>query len=302
MSEGYLVIAFDDSRYLDIAANLALSVQRTDARPISVLLNSKVKFNPAYAALFDQVIEIPDHPGIRGAMNKARLFDHTPYERTMYVDADCLLFSPRIEFFWRKYKGHPFAVEGHKQTQGPVFSCSLGEKDAAELCRLLSLPYITVFNAGVMYFERTSASKAVFDRVLEFYEGPHREAIGYRYKHPGEYADEPFFGTALASLDIPPFQPPATDRLQVTTPNMLEATLDIDLGHVSVVKPPKGKRQHVWSGVLCHFCGLAPIETYFAIANKLRKERGLPRMDRKQFQPVILSDAGHRENASSPEA
>ncbi len=302
MSEGYVVIAFDDSRYLDIAANLALSVQRADARPISVLINSKVKFNPAYAALFDQVIEIPDYPGIRGAMNKARLFDHTPYERTMYVDADCLLFSPRIEFFWRKYKGHPFAVEGHTQTEGSVFSCSLGEKDAAELCRLLSLPYITVFNAGVMYFERTAASKAVFDRVLEYYEGPHREMIGYRYKHPGEYADEPFFGTALASLNIPPFQPPATDRLQVTTPNMLEATLDIDLGHVSVVKPPKGKRQHVWSGVLCHFCGLAPIETYFAIANKLRKERGLPRMDRKQFQPVILSDAGHRENASSPEA
>ena len=302
MSEGYVVIAFDDSRYLDIAANLALSIKRAESRPISVLTNPAVPFNPDYAPLFDKVIEVPDHPDIRGAMNKVRLFEHTPYDRTMYVDADCLLFSPRIEFFWRKYRGHPFAVEGHCQSKGPVFSCSLGEKDAAELCALLNLPYITVFNAGVMYFERTDASKAVFDRVMEFYEGPHREAIGYRYKHPGEYADEPFFGTALASLGIEPFQPPATHRLQVTTPNMLEATFDIDLGHLSVVKPPPGKKQHLWSGVLCHFCGLAPIETYFSLANKLRKEQNLPPMDRKQFQPVILSDAGHRENQISPEA
>ncbi|MBD25659.1 MAG: hypothetical protein CMG46_11760 [Candidatus Marinimicrobia bacterium] len=301
MPEGYLAIAFDDNRYLDIAANLALSIQRADTRPISILINSKVKFNPDYTPLFDQVIEINDDSSLRGAMNKARLFDHTPYDKTMYVDADCLLFNSRIEFFWRKYNGHPFAVEGHKQKEGSVFSCSLGEKDAAELCRLLKLPYITVFNAGVMYFERTPVAKAVFERVLEYYEGPHRDAIGYRYKHPGEYADEPFFGTALASLNIPPFQPPATDRLQVTTPNILEATLDIDLGYVAVVKPPAGKYQHIWSGVLCHFCGLAPIETYFAIANKLRKERALPPMDRKQFQPVILNDAGHRENILTPE-
>ena len=302
MSEGYVIIAFDDSRYLEIAANLAISVRRADTRPIGILINPAVRFNPDYVGLFDKVIEIPDRPGIRGAMNKARLFDHTPYDRTMYVDADCLLFSPRIEFFWRKYRGHPFAVEGHRQTEGPVFSCNLGEKDAAELCRLLNLPYISVFNAGVMYFERTPASKAVFARVLEFYEGPNHEAIGYRYKHPGEYADEPFFGTALASLDIQPFQPPAKDRLQVTTPNMLEVTMDIDLGHVSIVKPSTGKRQHVWSGVLCHFCGLAPIETYFSIANKLREEQGLPRMNRKQFQLVILNNAGHQENDFSPEA
>jgi len=302
MSEGYVAIAFDDNRYLDIAANLALSVQRADSRPISVLINPAVQFNPEYTPLFDKVIEVPDHPDIRGAMNKARLYDYTPYERTMYVDADCLLFSSKIEFFWRKYREHAFAVEGHCQTKGPVFSCSLGEKDATALCELLDLPYISVFNAGVMYFERTPASKAVFDRVMEYYEGPHREAIGYRYKHPGEYADEPFFGTALASLGIEPLQPPATQRLQVTTPNMLEATFDIDLGHVSIIKPPPGKHQHVWSGALCHFCGLAPIETYFGLANKLRKERGLPQMNRKQFQPVILSDADHQENQSSPEA
>ena len=99
LSEGYVAIAFDDRRYLDIAANLALSVRRHDRRPISVLVNPAVKVDSAYTQLFDRIITVPDDPAFRGAMNKARLFDLTPYDRTLYIDADCLLFSPRIEFF-----------------------------------------------------------------------------------------------------------------------------------------------------------------------------------------------------------
>ncbi len=283
-------------RYLDIAANLALSVRRHDARPISVLINPKIKFNPAYTSLFDQVITVPDDPDIKGAMNKLRLFGLTPYQRTMYIDSDCLLFSPRIEFFWRKYRGQAFAVEGHKQSKGPAFGCSLGVKDAGELCRLFDLPYITVFNAGVIYFEKTDASKAVFDKTRAIYNGPHREAVSYGYKHKGEYNDEPFFGVALASLGIPPFEPPLTNRLQVTTPNLVEAALDIDSGDLRVVKQPAGAKPQVWSGVLCHFCGLAPMDLYFPLADKLRAADGLAPMERNQFRPVVLIASQHHES------
>ena len=295
-AEGYVVIAFDDERYLDIAANLALSVRRHDPRPISVLINRSVRFNPAYAGLFHKVIVAADDPDLCGAMNKARLFDLTPYERTLYVDADCLLFSPRIEFFWRKYRGQAFAVEGHKQSTGAVFACSLGTKDAAILCDLLSLPYLTVFNAGVMYFERTQASKAVFDKVLALYRGPHRDAISYEYKHAGEYADEPFFGAALAALGIAPFEPPLTQRLQITTPNMTDAVMDIDTGDLRVVKQAPGAKPQVWAGVLCHFCGLSPMDTYFPLADRLRTEEQLPPMNRSLFQPVVLTTPHHHEH------
>ena len=288
-SEGYVALALDDRRYLDIAANLALSVRRLENRPISIIVNQKTGFNSAYDGLFDQVITAPDDPTIRGAMNKVRLFDLTPYDRTLYVDADCLLFSPRIEFFWRKYRDHPFAVEGHKQSSGPVFSCSLGVKDAGALCKLFDLPFITVFNAGVMYFERTAASKAVFDKVREIYNGPQRDAVSYTYKHAGEYADEPFFGVALASLGIAPFELHASQRLQVTTPNIVEAALDIDTGDLRVVKQLPNGKTDLWSGVICHFCGLAPMDTYFGLADKLRAEAHLPAMDRNQFKPVVLT-------------
>ncbi|MGE4064741.1 MAG: hypothetical protein AB7E79_15365 [Rhodospirillaceae bacterium] len=295
-SEGYLLLAFDDSRYLELAANFALSVRRLERRAVSVAVNAKVKVEPAIAALFDRVILADDDAQLRGAMNKARLFELTPYDRTFYIDADCLLFSPRIEFFWRRFKGQPFVVEGHRQLRGPVFACSLGEKDASALCALLGLSYLTVFNAGVMYFERSHASEEVFDKVRALYESPHRDAISYTYKHAGEYADEPFFAAALASLGIPPLESPPGARLQVTTPNIKEGIMDLDTGELRVLKQAPGGPPQLWSGVLCHFCGLVPMDTYFELADKLRREAKLPPMDRSRFNPVVLTQAQHREN------
>lgn len=295
MTEGYLLLALDDARYLDLAANFALSVRRLERRPVAVVVNKAVAVPAALAPVFDEIIVADDDPHLRGAMNKARLYDLTPFDRTFYIDADCLLFSPRIEFFWRKYRNHPFAVEGHKQKKGPVFACSLGRKDAATLCTLLDLPYLSVFNAGVMYFERTAASQAVFAQVRALYDGPHRDAISYRYKHAGEYADEPFFGAALAALDIPPIANPIGARLQVTTPNIKEAVMDLDTGDLQVLKHAPNRPAELWSGVLCHFCGLVPVETYMGLADRLRREAQLPPMDRSKFNPVVLTATDHRE-------
>lgn len=293
--EGYVVLAFDDARYLDLAVNLALSVRRADIRPISIIVNRAIEVAEPARALFDQVIVAPDDDTMRGAMNKVRLFGLSPYHRTLYLDSDCLLFSPRIAFFWQKYRGHGFVVEGHRQTKGRVFACSLGEKDAAVLCRLLDLPFLSVFNAGAIYFERGPEAARVFDATRALYDGPHRDAISYRYKHANEYADEPFFGAALGRLGIAPFEPPQTQRLQVTTPNMIDAVMDIDLGDLRVVKQPQGSKPSLWSGVVGHFCGLAPMDRYFALADKLRREANLPAMNRALFNPVLLTAAHHKE-------
>ena len=162
---------------MDLAANFALSVLRLERRPVSVVTSPNIELPPAYSSIFDQVIRLDDHPTLKGAMAKALLFDLTPYEQTMYIDADCLLFNTRIEHFWRRYRGQAFAVEGHQQSTGPVFACSLGVKQAAELCALVEVPALTVFNAGVMYFESGAASRQIFDTVIARFEGPHRDTV-----------------------------------------------------------------------------------------------------------------------------
>lgn len=91
-------MALDDQRYLDLAVNLALWVRRLETRPISVVVNQGIQVGPAHRGLFDHIIELPADPSIRGAMNKARLFEFTPYERTMYVDADCIFLTRALSF------------------------------------------------------------------------------------------------------------------------------------------------------------------------------------------------------------
>jgi hypothetical protein len=289
LTEGYLAIAMDDRRYLDLAANLALSIRRLDTRPVSVLVNDAVAVDPDYRRLFDAVIIVPDEPDLRGAMNKTRAHAHTPYERTMYVDSDCLLFSPKVELFWHKLRGRPFAVEGLRQSEGPVFASSLGVRDAADICRRMAIPHVIVFNSGVMYFERGPEAARVFARAQALYRGPERDRISYPFKHPGEYADEPFFGVALPELGIAPVDSPLTHRLQVTTPHMIDGRFDLDLGHVEIVKQPPGQAAQLWSGAFCHFCGLAPMDIYFPLADRLRQAEGLAPMDRSRFRPVVLT-------------
>ncbi|NKB43416.1 MAG: hypothetical protein GKS03_03970 [Alphaproteobacteria bacterium] len=169
--EGYLVLALHDPRYLDLAANFALSVRRLDKRPVSVVTSPEITLNPSYETLFDQVIRLEDHPTLKGAMAKTLLFGASPYSKTMYIDADCLLFNAKIELFWRRYSGHPFAVEGHRQSTGPVFACSLGTKKAEDLFALVDVEALTVFNAGVIYFEKGSETEKVFETAIELFEG-----------------------------------------------------------------------------------------------------------------------------------
>jgi hypothetical protein len=297
--EGYLVLALDDLRYVELAANLALSIRRIETRPVSVVIHEGQDFPARYKTLFDQVIAIAPSQDYRGAMNKVRMDGCSPYGRTMYVDADCLLINNRIEFFWLKYRGKDFAVEGHRQSAGPAFACSLGSKDAAELCRLLEVPALTVFNAGVIYFENSARARAVFERSRQLYLGPLRDQLTYRYKHAGEYADEPIFAAALAQLGIAPFEPPLMHRLQVTTPNFVGGTVDLDTGELTLIKHAPGGREQAWSGAICHFCGLSPMDTYFDLADRLRREAGLPPMARDNFRPVVLTATHHHETVTS---
>jgi len=199
--------------------------------------------------------------------------------------------------FWRKYRSEAFAVEGHLQSEGPVFACSLGVKQAEDLCRLVGTGTLSVFNASVMYFEKKPESDRVFETAISLFEGPHRDAISYPYKHAGEYADEPYFACALAMLGISPHQPPATNRLQVTTPNMVDGVMDLTVGDLQVVKRAANGRDYVWSGAIGHFCGLAPMDIYFALADQLRREANLPLMDRSRFQAKVLTGNTHHAGA-----
>lgn len=89
--EGYTTIAVGDNMYIEMALNLALSIRSKDSRPICLLTDQKTIVKPEIAEYFDYIIRMSDEDCQVGAMNKINLFKYSPFDRTMYLDSDCLV-------------------------------------------------------------------------------------------------------------------------------------------------------------------------------------------------------------------
>jgi alpha-N-acetylglucosamine transferase len=98
LGQGYLTLAMGAQKYVEMAVVLGLSLKTFDPKRPVCLLHDKHVMLPAYAErIFDQTILVSDDTKYTGCMNKARLYDYSPFERTMFVDADCILMkSPTV--------------------------------------------------------------------------------------------------------------------------------------------------------------------------------------------------------------
>jgi hypothetical protein len=164
-NEGYLILATGPVEYADMARNLAASLRVMDpARSICLVHDQAFAPTGQDTQLFDHFSLLSEDPRFAGVMNKLRLFPASPYERTMYVDADCLLIKSDIDVYWDMARAHPFAITGAKRTQGKWKGV-----DVAELLRQERAPYLVQMNAGVFCFDKSAAAADLFAGLNDFY-------------------------------------------------------------------------------------------------------------------------------------
>ena len=165
MPEGYLLLATGLSKYLSMARNLAASIRVMDGtRRICLVHDENARLEPADARLFDDLAVLTDDPRYPGFMKKIQLFPMSPYCRTMFVDADCLLVKRDINKYWDMVRPYPFAITGSRRTSGEWKGA-----DIAHLLEQESAPYLVQMNSGVFYFDNSPESKAFFEGLNEFY-------------------------------------------------------------------------------------------------------------------------------------
>ena len=201
-SEGYVILACDQQRYFDMAANLARSVKYFDPkRSICLVHNRPITISDSERSLFDDYVLLEDRTDFVGVMNKARLYSLSPYNKSMYLDADMLLFRPNIEAYWQKLSGQYFNMTGALRVSGTWYG-----KDIAKIISTFKIPYLVHMNSGVFYFEKSPAAESFFRRAIEIFD-THKETLSSIHQgRPGQYADEPVFGVAMGEADIRPFQ------------------------------------------------------------------------------------------------
>lgn len=275
--EGYLILAMGTRRYLDMARNLAMSLKLLDpSRPICLVHDSNMPLLNTDADLFDHTAILEQEPELVGCTNKIRLFECSPYQRTMYVDADCLLVKKGIDFYWESFRGNYFNMTGEKTTTGKWYNI-----DIADVCSSLGINYVVKMNSGIFYFEKTDKARNFFLFMQEMHHH-NRSYIGTLHRGiDGQYADEPFFGVAMGHFRIEPIETiPGVGSIMVTTYLSRNLVINIDLGVSYIEKAAEFmlyphkllvKRWVQHSPILVHFIDLLPNRQYLDAVSCFRR-------------------------------
>ncbi len=176
-TQGYLALATGPRKYVELAMNLAASIKVVDpSRRVCLVHDRNTEVPKEAHRLFDDFAVLSDDPAYRPILNKLRLFDFSPYDRSMFVDADCLLVRPDVSDYWRRCAGQPFAITGEVLTEG-VWK---GNRVSA-LMADYQASYIVKMNSGVFYFDKSSAAQHFFRELNAFYREHSENSRGPRW-------------------------------------------------------------------------------------------------------------------------
>jgi hypothetical protein len=180
MREGYLTIASGAYKYFEMAVCFVKSLRyQGDDRPVSLLTtNPDDEFLQKHRNVFDQVIDISDKKDEycarfnfttpheqNGIFPRLLMFDLSPYDKTVYVDADCMALRSTQELWRGSIKQYHFTTMGYYRLLPGWAGMSAEEIESAENklgCKLREV------HAGITWFDKSAYSRAVF-KLIESY-------------------------------------------------------------------------------------------------------------------------------------
>lgn len=191
---GFVTIATGDVRYYKLACNL-LKSYRLNAKcqyPFAILAEKENE----YTAQFDHTILI-ENPS-RSYNDKLRLFEYLPYEETIFIDADCLIYSD-LNHWWERFSDAgdfcAFGFAHDDLSAGRGWFRPSGMREFAP-----QISFVPSFNGGVYFMRNTENCKKVFDAARHCAEHYSDYAFNM-FKKP---ADEPVLALGMAVHDCRP--------------------------------------------------------------------------------------------------
>jgi len=275
--EGYLILATGPAKYVEMARNLAASIRIMDGtRRICLVHDENARIDAGDSHYFDDYAILIDDPVYPGFMNKIRLFPTSPYARTMFVDADCLMLKRDIEDYWALARPMAFAITGGRRTHGEWKGA-----DIAELLQQEGAPYLVQMNSGVYCFDKSPASAAFFAGLNDFYlRRKDHLGVGLHRGKPAQ-TDEIYIGLWMGLNGLESCGGRIGENSwMVSTWRAFGMRLDPIRGS-AVIRKPRHKTFGIpnplrgWdrlSPTFVHFVGLKPVKLYERVARHFRDE------------------------------
>jgi hypothetical protein len=201
---GIVTIAMKHPLYGRYAYNLALSIKSADIKQqVAVIADEEGlrHLNPKQRMIFDYIIEPKSEKPL---VNKFYLDRLTPFEETLFVDAD-MIFSPLADFneFWRSMT----TVEWTMANRGKDDMVK-GISDWTSIDDILEA-YGEVDNwydlsSEWIYFKKNDLSYSIFANAEMYYEDNKLKVRAFA----GDRPDEPYFNLSLISVNHKPHKAP----------------------------------------------------------------------------------------------
>src|ERR1700741_1401819 len=212
-TQGILILALGHWRYGEMAATLAASIKSNGCElPICLIYQSGAigTLTSKHKALFTDMSLITNDKVNNGDYFYAKLLldQLTPYDQTLYMDADTIVMpgNDLTEYFKQHEGGIDFKNSGSKQLKDFEKGIS-GWMDASQIAKAYDLPEETeLYNihSEWVLFDKSNAVLDMFKAAKEVYENPKIDMRTFG----NNIADEAAFAIAMAITGCYPNRKP----------------------------------------------------------------------------------------------
>lgn len=221
-SRGYLTMAVGKPRYVEMAVDMALSLRDHTELPIAITVDETLEgvVRERYAGVFDEITRLPDR-FLDGRALKYGTAEASPYDETMFVDADCIVLDS-LEGLWSVLDDTDMAMVGEHLTEADEqnhhgFS-------TRDLIRRFGLGTYLKTNSGLYCFRRGPALR-IMDECLECYLHEARPKLRWSLLFGRWLGDEIAFGIVGGRRGLrtfpepsPMYWPPEFETLDLERP------------------------------------------------------------------------------------
>lgn len=192
---GFITLAFGEPIYIKMAKALAVSMRYYNPN----ICVAVVTDNPSeeLSKLFDIVVDYNQKYGI-GVSQKLHIDLYTPFEETVFIDSDCLLFDDPIKL-WNYFK-----TDCGIGIMGTEYLCEndthYSIKDLKSFLKQLNIKKMQYINTGIIYFNQSNTAKSIFKDAREIYEN--RNMLPFSKFKTAPLNDEPVFSAAMEKNNI----------------------------------------------------------------------------------------------------
>jgi hypothetical protein len=193
MKRGFITIAIG-KKYASQAKYLALSAMLHCPHVLRAVITDCPSILTGY---YDFIIPYTlDHGN--PFMLKTRINLYTPFENTIYFDADSLIINT-IDSYWEALDYRSFAYAGAFSKKGKWYF------DIEKIIEDFDLSWIARFNSGMFVFDKSERANSIFSTAHDYLLHQEKYNLHINYFRGKMLPDEPFFAISLAKHNEKPY-------------------------------------------------------------------------------------------------